>query len=260
MRSRSAEGPTGRRRPNDRRVGRAADRRPERPGRGQPGPLRAGDPGGELGHCPELPVPQPDRLREPDHPCAAIGEVDPLVADVRRAAGGEGQQDLALATLRPAGHEHAQAVMDEGRGVDRQEVPAERGEVDDRDEERDRPDPALGHDPARAADPVERDRHPDRRLEPAAQKDERRPVEGRIVAPDRAQRTVGRQPFDVLDLDLRRTGQGPFDRAQLAADRGRVGPGRPDQPDPDGPVEIEVHRSPGRVGHRLGQRTKVRMA
>jgi hypothetical protein len=144
--------------------------------------------------------------------------------------------------------------------MDRQQVAAERGQVDDRYEERDRPDTALGDDPARPADPVERDRDPDRRLEPAPEEDERGPIEGGIVTPDRPQRTIGREPVDVLDLDLGRAGQLRLDRTQLAADGGRIRRACPQQADADGAVEIEVDWPPGGLGRPVGQRTKVRMA
>ena len=235
-------------------VAAARDRRPG-VGRGaqaaQPRHRGGARPRAHLGQLRQVPVPQPDRLGQAVHAVPRALDVDPLVAHEARAARDERQHRLRLAALGPArGHDAAPADL-EGRRVQGQGAAGQRGEVDRRDEQRDRRQAALAHDLAAAAERRDVELHSRLRLVLGAQDEEGVVRVGGVVQPDQPQRTARVQPVDEAHGDLRLAVQPTARGAQLAVDGRRLARARAEQAHAHEAVDVVVHGGldDGRGGH-----------
>src|SRR5688500_1320272 len=77
----------------------------------------------------EVPIPNTDRLGNPEHALPIFGDVDPFVADVLGALIDESEQELRLAALAPAGDERRRSAVAKGGRVKRQGPASEHRQV-----------------------------------------------------------------------------------------------------------------------------------
>ena len=113
-------------------------------------------------------------------------------------------------------------------------------EVQRRDEQWDRGEPALADDLAAAPDPVERDQHPRPGLVPSTQDQEGVVGEARVVDAEQAQRSLDVEVVDEAHDDVGIAPQRPPDRPELAVDCCGIAGRRSDHAHAGEPVQVVV--------------------
>ena len=227
-----------------------------------PGAVTHGHPSADLGQIGEVPLPDAHRLGDAQH-APLPRQVDPLVADLLGALRGEAQEQLGLPALGPAGHQHTDAVDDEGGGVQGQHAVSDGGEVHQVEQERDRTPPAVA-DQLRAEPAELRDVDTDRATSWTARgRDQQcRVVVGEGTPAEGAADTGSRQHVDEAQHEVRFPVQPGWLEPELAHDGRQVRRQVADEAHAHQPVQVQVdgvgRLRQGRHALRLGEVRRVR--